>query len=449
VTPFSHIPARRSIVLIALVVVAALSLPGCALAAPPGYTVTPVHTGLAFPVAFTFTPDGRLLYLERNGRVMVFDNDADPTPGVWATIPTHASVDRGLLGITLHPSYPDSPYVYLFHSNPSPLVDRIVRLRDLGATGVDYTVIRDGIPSTSDIHHGGRIAFAPDGNLWLTYGDQNDQAAAQDPANIRGKLLRFTSMGLDAPGNAFGPAHVRGVRNAFGICFDHVTGSGYFTDNGPECDDELNLIVGGANYGWGPADPCGGQPAGTLLALASFTPPFAPTSCVVCHGTELDGNLFFGGYVDGSLRRVYFRPGSGGTVVDSVVTFHEQANGHVLDVTQSRDGKLWFSTLDTIYRIDGPAPAAAPAASERARRFAAAPNPFLESVTFEVAGSGAVTSVTILDPSGRRVRRWMTSATRATWDGKDEAGREAPPGLYLVRVGDHHSPAGRVLKLAR
>jgi quinoprotein glucose dehydrogenase len=448
------LPGRLASRISLLALLAALA-PSLVRAVPPGFSVTPVHTGLvapneldAFPVSFRFLPDGRLLYVELTGRVMVFDNDADPTPSVWATIPTNALGDRGLLGMALHPAFPDSPFVYFYGTHPT-LVNRITRYRDQGGVGVDPVIVRDNIIGNTTQHHGGRLAFGPDGYLWLTYGDQSNSPAAQNANDTRGKLLRFTSMGQDAPGNPFGggAAVVMGVRNSFGICFDPVTAEGYFSDNGDLCDDELNLIEVGANYGWGPSLGCGDSWPG-VAPIVLFSQTIVPTSCVVYRGPApgLDGNLFLGAYGDGNLRRVYLS--GGGAVVDSVGIFHH-IEAPILDVIIGNDGNLWFSTHDAIYRIDSPV-VDVPTSTGTARRLRMAPNPFVGSVTLSLDGLGIADRIEVLDLGGRRVRRWTPSHASTQWDGKDDSGRDVPPGLYRIRAfAEGGVSEGRLVRIGR
>src|SRR4029453_11515636 len=137
----------------------------------------------------------------------------------------------------------------------------------------------------------------PDRMLYVTHGEQTEPDDAQETNNLNGKILRLTPGGRPAPDNPYGPTNpgvLKGVRNPFGICFDPVDGAGYFTENGPDCDDEVNLLVPGANYGWSTSDFCGSQPVGTYPALKSFSPTIAPTGCWVYRGTSytpsLDGN---------------------------------------------------------------------------------------------------------------------------------------------------------------
>jgi hypothetical protein len=119
-----------------------------------------------------------------------------------------------------------------------------------------------------------------------------------------------------------------------------VTANHRFTENGPDCDDEVNLIVLGANYGWGTADFCGGQPSGSYPAIKTFTPTIAPTGCNVYRGTRytpaLDGDLFFGSYNYGVLEHIKFVPGT----VDQIALYEEFATfpEPLLDVTTGTDG---------------------------------------------------------------------------------------------------------------
>lgn len=449
----------RSAHYLSFLAVVCLGLASPARAVPPGFAVTPVHTNLeapggadAYPVSVRFLPDGRLLYTELTGRVMVFDSNADPTPSVWATIPTSAIGDRGLLGLALHPAFADSPFVYFYGTNPSPLVNRVTRYRDQGGVGINPVILRDNIIGNTTQHHGGRMTFGPDGYLWVTYGDQRDEPAAQVANDTRGKILRFTSMGLDAPGNLYGGGAgvVMGIRNCFGICFDVVTGNGYFTDNGDLCDDELNKIQVGANYGWGPSLGCGDEIPGTVSPIEKFTTSIAPTSCVFYRGPApgLDGQLFFGAYLDGNIRRVYFDPTSGGTEIDSIVVFHH-VEAPILDLIIGIDGNLWFSTNDAIYRIDSPV-VGVPPSTASARRLRLAPNPFVGSVTISLDGASIAERIEVLDLGGRRVRRWTPSGPSVQWDGKNDAGREMPPGLYRIRAfGADGVSEGRLVRIGR
>ena len=154
-----------------------------------------------FPTAIAFAPDGRLFWAERAGTVMVWQGGA---AHVFATVPASTSGERGLLGLALTPSFAQDHHVYAFYSrSDNTTLQRVVRWTDCGGTATQYTVVVDDLPAgTSGNHKGGRIAFSPDGYLFVTIGDNAVPAAAQDSCDLRGKVLRYTASGAAAGGYA-------------------------------------------------------------------------------------------------------------------------------------------------------------------------------------------------------------------------------------------------------
>src|SRR5439155_925835 len=120
-------------------------------------------------------------------------------------------------------------------------------------------------------HNGGVIAFGPDNKLYAVVGENADPALAQDPLSALGKVLRMNTDGTAPSDNPyFGNAswnplvYTYGHRNMFGLAFHPVTHRPYVTENGPNCNDEINLLpdLAGArrNFGWGPNANCSGKP---------------------------------------------------------------------------------------------------------------------------------------------------------------------------------------------
>jgi glucose/arabinose dehydrogenase len=410
-------------------------------ALPPGFTIQQVHGGLAFPTSLRFAPDGRLFYTElMSGRIMYFQNAFSTSPTTFAIVSAAGGGERGLLSIAFHPQFPDSPYVYVFHSNASPLVDRVARLTDMGGIGTNYTVIFDGLPSGNDNHHGGRLAFGPDGMLYVTVGDQENPSNAENSGSLNGKILRVTPMGRAAPGNPFGagnPAYTLGMRNPFGICFDPQNGACYETEPGPECDCEVNYVEAGADYGWGPNDFCGGQPPGSHPAIHTFGSVVTPTGVCVYRGASypgsLQGNLFFGSYNNSSLFRLKLRSGTLDQE-DSLQTFATFAEP-VLDVTVGIESSLWVATTSAIYRILPRATVGVGPNAPLATSFVASPNPFRDHLSFDLSGLPSGARLEILDLQGRVVRRWAAPLPAGLqWNGSAENGRPLVAGIYLARV---------------
>jgi glucose/arabinose dehydrogenase len=196
--------------------------------------------------------------------------------------------EGGLLGI----AHADG---YLYRYVTIPGGNRVMRFPLEGAPGsfalgAAQTVL-DGIPS-ANIHNGGRIAFGPDGLLYVTAGDAADPDAAQDPDALGGKILRVTPEGEVPDDNPFpgSPVWSLGHRNPQGIGWD-AEGTMYASEFGQDTWDELNIIEPGANYGWPEVEGIGGQD-GFVDPVQQWAPADAsPSGLAVVGGSVLIANL--------------------------------------------------------------------------------------------------------------------------------------------------------------
>lgn len=357
--------ALRRLLLVALLAV------GVAPVGPPaaagGIGARPVATGLAFPAAFTFGRGGRVWYGERlTGEIRIL-NPKTGQDRLFFTIPdVVAQGEQGLLGLALHPDYPATPHVFAFATREIKGTPRnqILRITGSGGRGTDMRVIFTSSPAAGRIHNGGRILFGPDGMLYAVIGESGNPANSQDLGNTAGKVLRMTPAGRVPQDNPFSESLVFafGIRNSFGFAFDPQTGRLWETDNGPECNDELNLIRAGGNYGWGPSETCATPPeppANTnrdgpspILPKRWYNPVIAPTGAAFCSGCRLgraaEGRLFFGAYATGEIRKVTLWPKRGGVKAQTVVYEHPEG---ILSVEVGPGGRLFFSDADAIYRL--------------------------------------------------------------------------------------------------
>ena len=313
-------------------------------------------TDAAWPVALAAAPDGRLFYAELfTGNIRIWQNgQLDPRP--FATLENVSNHrESGFLGLALHPDFPQTPYVYAMYvvDDPEtglPSGQRVVRFRDVNNVGQDYTVVLDNLPATTVIfHNGGRIAFGPDGKLYLTIGDTDVPALAQDPTRLEGSILRYNPDGSIPDDNPIpgSPVYATGLRNVFGLAFHPGTGDLYATDNGPGGFDEVNKIEAGHNYGWptrmGAANREGFSDPIAVFGIWPY-PPIGPTG--VAFAPDHPDLLLFCAYHGFSLRALPLS----GQEVNSAESTPIISNNCALDITYSSDGWLYYSSISAIYR---------------------------------------------------------------------------------------------------
>src|SRR5439155_1498732 len=283
---------------------------------------------------------------------------------------------RGLLGLALDSGFPATPYVYAYQTYNDlvngTVYNRIVRILASGNTGVSYTVILRMPPLGATIHNGGVIAFGPDGKLYAVVGENGIQARSQDPLGPMGKVLRMNSNGSAPPDNPFygNPAwynltYTYGHRNMFGLAFHPITGRVYVTENGPNCNDEINLLPNltglDRNYGWGPTASCGSlpPPADTnqdgpnpVLPIWWWGTTICPTNAAIYKGPSFpkwQGDLFMGECNPPyRFHRLHLVPPGYDSVGSDDILW--TAPTSIIEVEQGRDGAIWLTTPTTIYR---------------------------------------------------------------------------------------------------
>jgi len=211
------------------------------------------------PWALTFLPDGRLLVTEKAGDLRVVDVD-DGSSASIVGVPDVAYGGQGGFGdVVLHPDYADNGLVYLSYGEPNAraaVARARLELADNGGELADLEVIwRQSVEIPRRGHFGHRIAFGH-GYLWISSGERQQGAPAQDMSVNLGKIVRLHDDGSVPDDNPFveqGGVTAQiwslGHRNPLGLAFD-PDGQLWSVEMGPQGGDELNRIEPGANYGW-------------------------------------------------------------------------------------------------------------------------------------------------------------------------------------------------------
>lgn len=335
----------------------------------PAYTVER-YIVANYPVALAFAPDGRLFYTEKNtGSVRVVSAEGEVQDAPVITLPTSAVAERGMLGIALDPDFAENGLIWVAHVAEATARDfpalNIVRFHETeGNPEVMFSIT---LETNALIHMGGNLHFDAEGRLYFSAGDQEDPANSQDLTTPMGAIHRFdvTDEGLvPAEGNPFEDSSIYayGLRNPFDFAIDPIDpGRIFATENGEHCDDEVNLILPGFNYGAGPDYTCGRTAADIDLAfyqppLVSYTPTEAPTGITVYdHDAipEWQGDVFYCTWINGKLRRMILNERRTG-----VAEIQEIDLGDVqcrIDIAVGPEGGLYFSMVGSgggaIYRL--------------------------------------------------------------------------------------------------
>jgi glucose/arabinose dehydrogenase len=213
---------------------------------------------LEIPWSLVFLPDGRALVSERPGRIRLIEN-GKLAPEPYMILNVKHIGEGGLMGLAVHPDFPNKPYIYAMYTyeSDSKIFNRVIRIKDEGRKGVFDKVIIDSILGAR-FHNGGRIKFGPDKMLYITTGEIFKGELAQDLNSLNGKILRLTPDGEIPPDNPFpnSPIYSYGHRNPQGLAWHPETGDLFESEHGPSGEygrfghDEINVIVKGGNYGW-------------------------------------------------------------------------------------------------------------------------------------------------------------------------------------------------------
>ncbi len=373
-------------------------------------------TGLKYPTAFAFVgPDEVLVFEKDTGRVRRVKG------GVLKNIALDLNIDqaseRGGLGLALDADFANNQYVYLYYSLSSGSGDtsgqwsenRVERYtfdgKNLGNVyGPLVSFAQDnGQGGNGPNHDGGVIRIGPDGKLWGVTGDLNrgrmgssarvEQNTATSGSARVGGVFRINTDGSIPSDNPFineGDANLHlwwsyGLRNSYGMAFDPLNGTLWYTENGPDQYDEINRCPKGMNSGWllimGPDSRNAmyaennntSYDASQLVSLSgstyvdpefSFKTPIGITAIAFLHSkrfeVDLRDNVFVGDNNTGSLYYFKMKPARDsfvlkGTIADKVADNSAEVNkvvtgsgfSVITDMHLGADGYLYLTNLNS------------------------------------------------------------------------------------------------------
>jgi glucose/arabinose dehydrogenase len=331
-------------------------------------SVTVLARGLEHPWSVEPLPEGDFLVTERPGRLRVISAAGAISEPITGLPRVDARGQGGLLDVALSPGFATDRMIYWSFAEPrqggnATSVARGVLSADRTRLEQVKVIFRAQPTYDGDKHFGSRLAFGPDGMLYVTLGERSDtnmRPQAQQLSSHMGKILRLNPDGSVPSDNPFaGEGDARpeiwslGHRNVQASAFDEQ-GQFWDIEHGTQGGDELNRVERGKNYGW-PLVAYGEEYAGvpipnSVTARDGFEQPtyywdpvIAPSGAQFYSGSAFPawrGNLFIGSLKEKRLVRL--------TLANNRVTSEEHLltdRGHrVRDVRQGPDGALYIVT---------------------------------------------------------------------------------------------------------
>ena len=321
----------------------------------------------AEPWAMTFLPNGILLITEKKGTIRFVDlNSTSRRAGTVSGVPAVDYGGQGGLGdIVAHPDFGSNNLVYISYVEAGPNNTRgaaVARARlvldeaDAGRLEGLQVIWRQEPKVEGRGHFGHRIAFSPDGHMFISNGDRQKFDPAQDDGQTLGKIVRLTDAGgipstnphYDKGNRILAQTWTKGHRNPLGIAFDSQ-GRLWNTEMGPKGGDEMNLIVKGANYGYpivSNGDHYDGKPIPDHntrpefeAPKVSWTPVISPSSLIFYSGSkfpEWRGSALIGALSGKALVRV----GIDGNSAREIERF--DMGERIREVEQGPDGAVYL-----------------------------------------------------------------------------------------------------------
>lgn len=317
------------------------------------YVIQVIANNLKVPWSIVFTSNERMLVSERSGAIKVYTSSKLSREPLFEFAEVSSQAEEGLMGLALDPNYQLNKFLYacVAYAKGDQIIDKVVKLKDLGDKALLESVVLDDIPAAK-FHAGCRIKFGPDGKLYVTTGDASNKQLAQDLNSLAGKILRLNTDGSVPSDNPIEGSVVYsyGHRNPQGIDWHPETKVMWSTEHGPSIfdgpagGDEVNVIKAGENYGW-PVVSHEESVSGMSDPKLLFTPAVAPASGMFYKSgviSQFKNRFFFGALVGEGLVMLEISTEN----PEEVVSFQKlEVNvGRVREVAEGLDGSIYFAT---------------------------------------------------------------------------------------------------------
>lgn len=315
---------------------------------------------------FDFLPDGKVIFTERNGKMLVLDPVTKKAVEVSGVPMVNAVGQGGLLDVRVHPEFAKNSWIFFSYSLPV-LVDK----KGLATTALGRgTLVGNRLtdvkklfeahkPNDNDIHYGSRIIFDGEGHVIFSVGDRDNRERAQDLSYHQGKMLRLNEDGSVPQDNPFvKTAGAKpeiwslGHRSPQGLAMRPGTKEIWEAEMGPRGGDEINLVQPGKNYGW-PVVTFGREYYGPKIGVKEksgfenpvfhWVPSISPSALAFYSGDKFPkwkGNAFLATLSGEHLHRIVL---DGQKVVKEEKILADEG-WRFRNIRTGPDGYLWYST---------------------------------------------------------------------------------------------------------
>ncbi|UTJ05520.1 PQQ-dependent sugar dehydrogenase [Arcobacter roscoffensis] len=329
------------------------------------YKTQEIVSNLGVIWGMDFLDENRLILTQKNGKVFVLDLRTKALQEIKNIPKVFYKGQGGLLDIKVSPNYKKDSWIYFTYSkninNQGATTLARAKLENNSFVKHEDLLITKSNTSTTR-HFGSRITFDEKGHLFFSVGDRGVRDTAQNLSNHAGTIIRLNldgSIPKDNPfvndKNALDEIYSYGHRNPQGIFYDKKRGTFWAIEHGPRGGDEVNLIQGGANYGWpvisygkeywGPLDVGEGtHKKGMLQPIKYYVPSISPSSLIVYNGNvykELKGKLLAGAL---KLTHINILTVDSKNNILKETRILENLNERIRNIVQSPNGLIYFST---------------------------------------------------------------------------------------------------------
>ncbi len=308
----------------------------------PGFHIQAVQGVSGFITSLAVDSRGTLYCSVKSGDIVRvgFPN------AVVAHLPTLSDGNSGLIGMALR----DDHTAIVHYTLPRQTYD-VVSAVDL-MTGVETEIHRfacdKDVPErgASSEHHGGNLAIAPDGSIFLAIGDYGIGIVAAELDWNGGKVWR-----ISPDGTAVQYAH--GFRNPFDLAWDAQAQRVVLTDNGDAVDDEIDVVALGDDCGWPATAGLRPAVAGARLPAYVFPVVVAPTGLAQLTGSNpiLRKGFLLGSFV---AKALFYIPDVHAQPMPAPVAIIQNETDPIIDVVEAADGTIYFASGFVIYRLTVP-----------------------------------------------------------------------------------------------